>query len=153
MSAQGDFDFNHGDWLVTNRRLKQRGVGSGDWEVFQSFEKAQLLMGGTVSIDESDFPSKGFRGMSLRLYEPANDRWAIYWINSSDGILQPPVFGRFENGVGVFEGDDSDGGRTVKVRFEWSRTDTATPRWSQAFSYDAGANWETNWIMEFSRPE
>ena len=67
MSAAHDFDFNHGDWDVTNRRLKVRGVGSDDWEVFPSFETAQLLMDGAVSIDESDFPTKGFRGMTLRL--------------------------------------------------------------------------------------
>lgn len=152
MSSSHDFDFNHGDWEVTNRRLKARGVGSDEWEVFPSFETAQLLMGGTVSIDESDFPTKGFKGMSLRLYEPAQDRWAIYWINSTDGVLQPPVYGRFENGEGTFAGDDEDGGRPVQVVFTWSGTDTATPRWSQAFSYDGGQTWETNWIMEFRRP-
>ena len=152
MSAAHDFDFNHGDWDVTNRRLKVRGVRSDDWEVFPSFETAQLLMGGTVSIDESDFPTKGFNGMTLRLYQPAEDRWAIYWINSKDGKLQPPVYGRFENGQGVFAGDDLDDGRPVKVLFDWSGTDTDTPRWSQAFSYDGGATWETNWIMEFRRP-
>ena len=153
MSSARDFDFNHGDWEVTNRRLKARGVGSDEWEVFPSFETAQLLMGGMVSIDESDFPTRGFRGMTLRLYESAQDRWAIYWINSKDGVLQPPVYGRFTDGKGVFAGDDTDDGRPVKVLFDWSGTDTATPRWSQAFSYDDGQTWETNWIMEFRRPE
>jgi hypothetical protein len=152
MSSAHDFDFNHGDWDVTNRRLKVRGVGSDDWEVFPSYEKAQVLMGGMVSIDESDFPTRGFKGMTLRLYDPAQDRWAIYWINSKDGQLQPPVYGRFENGKGVFTGDDLDDGRPVKVVFDWSGTDTDTPRWSQAFSYDGGQTWETNWIMEFRRP-
>lgn len=151
--AAHDFDFNHGDWIVTNTRLKERGTGSHEWEVFTSYEKAQLWMGGMVSIDESDFPTKGFRGMSLRTYNPHKDEWAIYWINSADGILQPPVFGRFEKGEGTFAGDDMDGGRPVKVKFHWSRTDTESPRWSQAFSYDGGKTWETNWIMEFARPE
>ena len=152
MSSAHDFDFNHGDWDVTNRRLKVRGVGSDDWDVFPSYEKAQVLMGGMVSIDESDFPTKGFKGMTLRLYDPAQNQWAIYWINSKDGQLQPPVYGRFENGRGVFAGDDFDDGTPVKVLFDWSGTDTETPRWSQAFSYDDGATWETNWIMEFRRP-
>jgi hypothetical protein len=26
-----------------------------------------------------------------------------------------------------------------------------SPRWEQAFSADGGANWETNWIMNFTR--
>ena len=48
-------------------------------------------------------------------------------------------------------GDDTDGEKPIKVRFEWTGTDTATPRWSQAFSYDGGRTWETNWIMDFRR--
>lgn len=152
MTSAHDFDFNHGDWEVTNRRLKQRGVSSDDWEVFPSHEVAQLWMGGMVSIDESEFPTKGFKGMTLRLYNPLKDEWAIYWINSSDGVLQPPVFGRFKDGHGVFAGEDMDGEKPVKVLFDWCRTDTDCPRWSQAFSYDDGKTWETNWIMEFKRP-
>ena len=150
--AAHDFDFNHGDWVVTNRRLKERNAGCQEWEEFTSFETAQLMLGGMVSVDESDFPTKGFKGMSLRLYNPMRDEWAIYWINSADGVLQPPVFGRFDNGHGVFAGEDMDGDRPVKVMFDWSRTDTDSPRWSQAFSYDGGETWETNWIMEFHRP-
>lgn len=152
MAATHDFDFMDGDWDVTNRRLKVRGGGSEDWDVFPSFQRAQLLMGGTVSVDESDFSTRGFKGMTLRLYDPAKDQWAIYWISSKDGLLQPPVFGRFTDGRGVFAGDDVDEGRPIKVLFDWSGTDTDTPRWSQAFSYDDGKTWETNWIMEFRRP-
>lgn len=147
------FAFNHGDWVVSNRRLKARGVGSTEWDVFTSYETAQLLLGGMVSVDESDFPTRGFKGMTLRIYNPARDEWAIYWINSEKGVLEPPVFGRFEGGRGSFAGDDMDGDRPVKVLFDWSGTDTETPRWSQAFSYDGGETWETNWIMEFRRPE
>jgi hypothetical protein len=33
----------------------------------------------------------------------------------------------------------------------WSRTDTETPRWEQAFSLDEGKTWETNWIMDATR--
>ena len=60
--AAHDFDFNHGDWVVTNRRLKERDAGCQEWEEFTSFETAQLMMGGMVSVDESDFPTKGFKG-------------------------------------------------------------------------------------------
>lgn len=151
MSAH-DFDFNTGDWVVTNRTLKVRGGGSDDWDEFTSYQTSQVLMGGLVSIDEADFRSKGFRGMTFRHYEPAKDQWSIYWISTTDGVLQPPVRGRFKDGRGVFAGDDMDGDRPIKVLFDWSATDTPTPRWSQAFSYDGGETWETNWVMEFARP-
>lgn len=150
--SRNGFDFNQGEWRVGHRRLKVRGAGSNDWAEFETRTFSQVLMGGMVSIDETDFSESGFKGMSLRLYDPSEDRWAIYWINSTDGVLQPPVFGRFKDGVGVFEGDDKDGARPVKVRFEWRGTDTSEPKWSQAFSYDGGESWEVNWQMTFRRP-
>jgi hypothetical protein len=39
------------------------------------------------------------------------------------------------------------------VRFLWSRTAAPSPRWEQAFSADGGVSWETNWIMDFTRPD
>lgn len=150
--AAHDFDFLTGEWEVTNRRLKRRGVGSTEWDTFPSHETCQLLMGGMISIDVATFPTKGFQGTTVRLYEPAKDRWAAYWINSRDGLLQPPVYGRFVDGKGAFAGDDMDEGRPIKVLFDWTATDPEAPRWSQAFSYDGGKTWETNWIMEFRRP-
>ncbi|MDF2997824.1 MAG: hypothetical protein K0R27_3461 [Xanthobacteraceae bacterium] len=151
-TALQDFEFNQGEWIVEHRRLQERGKGSDTWNEFETRTHAQLLMGGSVSIDETDFAHSGFKGMTLRVYDPIQDRWAIYWINSTDGVLQPPVYGRFHEGLGIFEGDDLDGERPIKVRFEWDARSPATPRWSQAFSYDAGTNWEVNWIMNFRRP-
>ncbi|WP_171981925.1 hypothetical protein [Brevundimonas sp. LM2] len=46
-----------------------------------------------------------------------------------------------------------NGDRPVVARFTWSDIGPASARWSQAFSYDDGATWETNWVMVFSRVE
>lgn len=151
-TALNDFGFNHGEWIVAHQRLRERGAGCTDWAGFETRTDAQLLMGGAVSVDVTAFPASGSSGMSLRVYDPTQDRWAIYWINSSDGVLQPPVFGRFDGTTGIFEGEDTDAGRPVRVRFEWDVTDPHTPRWTQAFSYDGGSSWEVNWIMSFRRP-
>jgi hypothetical protein len=152
LTARNDFDFNHGKWVVAHRRLKERGVACQDWLEFETHSDAYLLMDGAVSIDEMEFPASGFRGMSVRLYQPQEDRWAIYWIESRNGMLQPPVYGRFEGGLGVFCGEDRDGDRPVIVRFNWDARDPSLPRWSQAFSYDGGTSWEVNWFMNFRRP-
>ena len=58
--------------------------------------------------------------------------------------------GRFEGDTERFEGDDSDGGRAIKVRFLWERGD-GSPRWEQSFSYNSGLTWELNWVMAFHR--
>ncbi|MEX2152143.1 MAG: hypothetical protein WD825_02330 [Gemmatimonadaceae bacterium] len=42
-------------------------------------------------------------------------------------------------------------GKPIRVRFEWSGMTRAACRWEQAFSVDAGASWEPNWTMAFTR--
>jgi len=151
ISGQHDFDFIAGVWNVHNRRLLQRGVGSDEWEEFPGINRGQLHLGSVVNTDEIEFPGKGWSGMTVRCFDLETQCWAIYWINSRSGRLCSPVHGRFDGNRGEFSGIDDDAGRPVQVRFVWTRIDATHARWEQAFSYDQGANWETNWIMEFSR--
>ncbi len=44
-----------------------------------------------------------------------------------------------------------EGGRAVRLRFLWHVQAGAGPRWEQAFSWDAGATWTTNWTMDLVR--
>lgn len=148
-----DFHFLYGRWSVRHRRLLERGAGCQAWDEFDGSVFCQGLMGGLANVEENDMPDRGFSGVALRCFDLARRQWAIYWVNNQTGELQPPVFGRFENGVGRFFGDDLDGGRPVKVRFIWEAGAPGSARWSQAFSYDGGESWETNWIMDFSRAE
>ena len=146
-----DFDFIAGRWTVVNHRLLQRGVGANAWETVPSTSAAQLLLGGVANVDEIVFPTKGWSGLTLRHFDIASRQWSIRWINSRDGRLQAPVVGGFDGDVGLFYGDDEDEGRPVKAVFRWTRQGEANARWEQAFSYDGGATWETNWVMEFAR--
>jgi len=146
-----DFDFFVGNWQSTNRRLRKRWVGSDDWETFPCTIRCESRMGGGVNIDEGVFPTKGWSGMTLRIFNQKTHQWALYWINSSTGELFPPVIGGFKGGdVGEFWGDDTDEGRPIKVVFRWTRLGPDAARWQQAFSLD-GKEWETNWIIEHRR--
>jgi len=145
-----DFDFFAGTWNVVNRRLKARWVGSTEWEEFPGTCRCALHMGGVVNVDENTFPTRGFSGMTVRLFDHAQRRWSIYWINSKRGVLEPPVHGGFNGDRGEFFGDDLDDGRPVKVRFLWTRRGPDAARWEQAFSLD-GQAWEWNWSMDFTR--
>jgi hypothetical protein len=105
-------------------------------------------------MDEADIalPGDRYRGMSLRTYDPDQDRWSIYWLDSRrPGFLFPPVAGGFDKGIGTFHGDDEHDGRAIRVRFLWSRITPQSARWEQAFSLDEGNSWETNWTMDFTR--
>lgn len=66
-------------------------------------------------------------------------------------MLLPPVVGKFDNGIGVFEGDDHIDGKPIRVRYTWSNIEAASARWEQAMSGDAGQNWAMNWRMDFRR--
>lgn len=148
--TQRDFDFLVGQWQVANRRLRRRHVGSDDWHTFSAVSRAWVLLDGVVNVDEIHFPSEGFSGCTLRTLDRAAHRWSIYWVNSTSGVLFPPVHGGFAGERGEFYGEDVDDGRPVQVRFVWTRLGPERARWEQAFALD-GVTWETNWIMEFSR--
>ncbi len=152
-----DFDFLvGGTWHVANRRLRQRHVGSTDWITFEHTSHAVTMMDGQISVDENVFASQGFTGVTFRSLDVAARRWAIYWINSRDGHVQPPVHGGWNGDRGEFRGDDEDDGRPVRVRFLWERLGPDAARWSQDFALidrDGAADgpWETNWVMELRR--
>jgi hypothetical protein len=150
--GRSDFDFLMGSWQVRNRRLHERLKGSMDWEEFDATNLARPLVGGIGNEDE--FVTEhdgGATCMSFRFFNPTSGQWSIYWINGHRGFLEPPVVGGFVGGEGIFSGADTHAGRAILVRYVWSRVQTPTPRWEQAFSADGGRTWETNWIMDFRR--
>ena len=146
-----DFDFLAGTWSIANRRLAKPLVGAEEWDEFPATTVARTFFGGAGSFDEVTFPTKGWSGVSFRLYDPARAEWSIYWANSRDGRLQPPVVGRFSEGRGEFYGDDTHEGAPIRVRYIWSRITPTSAQWEQAFSVDGGQTWETNWIMDLTR--
>jgi hypothetical protein len=150
----GDFDFQIGSWQVRHRRLKERLVGSDEWEEFDGTSDMRPILGGNGNVEDNvlHIPGGTYRAIALRSYDPAQDSWAIWWLDArSPHALDVPVIGRFENGVGHFYADDRLGDQPIRLRFIWSRTDTESPRWEQAMSADGGATWEVNWTMDFTR--
>jgi len=155
LSGLHDFDARVGRWQVHHRRLKERLAGSQEWVEFDGTQTMWKLLDGWANVDENVFkmPGGDYRGVSLRAYDPKTGQWAIWWLDGRNpfGELDPPVKGRFENGVGTFYADDTLRGKTIRVRFIWSRITPTSAHWEQAFSPDGGKTWETNWISDFRR--
>ncbi len=153
-AGERDFDFLIGHWNVRHRRLKQRLRGSDSWEEFGGSAHAQPMLDGQANVDDNllELPSGDYRALSIRSFDRASGRWAIWWLDArSPHALEKPVLGRFTNGVGTFETEDELDGRPIRVRFTWSDISPTSARWQQAFSDDAGVSWETNWVMDFER--
>ncbi|MEU6969830.1 hypothetical protein AB0A71_19190 [Kitasatospora aureofaciens] len=146
-----DFDFLYGTWDVANRRLTAPLSGGGAWEEFPGHSVIRPLFGGAGNIDEITFPTRGLRGVTLRLFDHETGQWAIHWSDSRTGRLDPPVTGGFTGDRGDFHGEDTLGGRPIRVHFTWYRLGPDSARWEQEFSADGGRSWELNWTMDFTR--
>jgi hypothetical protein len=142
----GDFNFLAGEWRISHKRLKSPGV----WDEFKGEATCWTVLGGVGSIEELRIPARNFSGMGVRLLDVKRRVWVDYWINSTSGVLTPPgLEGVFKNGAGIFESDDEDEGKPIKVRGVWDRITTKSCRWYQATSRDAGKSWEENWLMDW----
>jgi hypothetical protein len=152
IAMSDQFDFYVGTWEVHNRRLAKALVGSTEWEEFRGVSVARPIFGGAGNMDEIDFPTKGWSGLTIRLYDPEHDQWSLFWISSRGHTIEPPVVGRWDE-KREFVGycDDVYEGTPIRVRFTWSNISATTARWEQAFSTDGGETWETNWTMESQR--
>jgi hypothetical protein len=149
-----DFDFLYGKWKMPNHKLRKRLADSHDWDDFISCDEASPLPGGIGDTDYflSTF-WKDFVGVTVRTYDVKTGLWRIYWVDNtfSGGAIQPPVVGKFDGNVGIFEGPDTYDGRPIVVRYTWTRNPKGSKvvaKWEQAFSVDGGHSWETNWYNE-----
>jgi hypothetical protein len=151
-AMDNSFDFFVGTWTSRQRRLRQVLAGCEDWYEFPGTTRCWSVLDGAGNFDEVTFPTLGFSGVTLRLYDKDRDEWSLYWASSRTGMSLPPVVGRFgAGGRGVFTAEEEYEGAPIVVRFLWSEITATSCRWEQAFSTDGGATWETNWIADFSR--
>ena len=155
LSGVDDFDFELGSWRVHHRVLKLQPDGTQQWLQYDGTSRNHAIMDGLVNIEDNVFhtPDGTRGGVAIRAYDRSNGTWAIWWIDGRNphGPMDPPVVGRFVDGVGTFYSDGMLDGKPVRTRFIWSHITPRSARWEQAFSYDAGRTWQVNWIMAFER--
>lgn len=152
-----DFDFLAGRWRIANRRIEDPlGEGPRAWLEFSATGISTPILGGLGNHDTYSAPAfpgrPGFEGFTLRLFDPTDRVWRIWWASSAGGgHLDTPVVGRFVDGQGRFECDDVVGNTPVVVRYVWNEITTDSARWEQSFSEDGGRTFEVNWVMSLTR--
>jgi hypothetical protein len=151
-SSPNDFDFLVGKWKMHNRHLNKRLADCKDWTEFDSSDENMKILNDTADMDTystTEFPGqegKLFQGLTIRLFNPKTRLWSLYWVASNTGVIDPPVVGSFENGVGHFFGKDTLNGKLIIVMFRWDARNKDRPAWGQAFSPDNGKTWEWNFF-------
>lgn len=151
-SSKNDFDFLHGSWTVHNRKLRSRLTNSNDWAEFESRCECGPILNGFANQDffHASVDGENFEATTVRLFDPKTRLWSIYWADSKNLVMDVPMVGSFEDDVGIFLARDNWEGKPVTVKFRWDKSDPDLPTWSQAFSEDDGATWESNWYMTFT---
>lgn len=152
-----DFDFFHGSWITKNRRRTnalyrdQEGI----WQEFTSTLTCTPYLDGRANIDdfEGTLPDGEHRkGLGLRSFDEATGLWSIMWLDNRNPPDLSAVVGKFTDGIGLFYQEmESLDGFPMRVRFLWDNITANTARWQQAFSFDGGETWDTNWIAEHTR--
>jgi hypothetical protein len=147
------FDFLHGSWKVIHRKRRKRLAGDSDWFDFPGDLTVGPILAGLGNFDDNRLadPGGAYQAHSLRIFNPATGLWSIWWLDSRFPALDAPVVGRFDGAKGSFFVDDNLDGRPIRVRTTYESLGDRTAQWTQAFSPDAGASWEVNWIMDFTR--
>jgi hypothetical protein len=149
-----DFDFLIGDWKARLRQLKKPLTGSTTWVEFEGISRTKKLLDTDANFEEFAVKSldgkESKKGQALRLYNPKTREWTIFLVDADKGLLpMPPVIGGFRNGVGEFLSQEPWEGRTILVRYQWSRR-SGLPHFEQSFSADGGRTWEANWILDLT---
>jgi hypothetical protein len=151
-----DFDFELGTWKIHLKRLVHPLTGSTTWVEFDGTSVTRKVWDGRADLEEfeTDSPAGGhIEGMTLRLYDPQTHQWSLFWATSKSGTMGPPTIGEFKDGRGEFYDTEPSGpnGKSILVRFIWSKTNTNSPHFEQSFSEDGGKTWEVNWITDQTR--
>jgi hypothetical protein len=151
--GQHDFDFELGHWTIHLKRLVHPLTGSSAWVEFDGTSVTRKVWDGLAQIEqfETDGAAGHIEGLTLRTYNPQSHQWRLYWANAKDGILLVPQIGEFKNGQGEFYAQDTLNGKSIFIRFIWSKTNSNTPHFEQSFSDDGGKTWEVNWITDQTR--
>jgi hypothetical protein len=146
-SSQTDFDFLIGKWTLKHEKLRTRLNNCKDWDEFETtVEDFRILEGvGNMDVGKAIFNGKPWEGRTIRIFNPSTKLWSLYWVASDRGVMDPPVVGSFENGIGHFFTKDTYKGAPIIMMFRWDARDKEHPVWSQAFSPDNGKTWEWNW--------
>lgn len=163
MSGANDFDFLVGRWNIVNKRKTGKSFWADHepeqeamWEEFSAVDLIEKDLDGRAIIEHYEatlLSGENVKGLSVKAFDPTTHLWSIIWIDTRQ---EPddfrPLTGTFQDGIGTFlQVIETPDGRPLHVRYIWDHITSNEARWQQAFSFDGGTAWNTNFIMQFTR--
>jgi hypothetical protein len=144
------FDYQFGAWRVHVSRLLDPGGSSPRWARYEGTHVVTPLLGGGANIGvlEVTGPTGSIEGLQLRTYDPSTEQWRLSFASGSDGVVQPPAVGRFEDNQVLFLDSTRIGGRPARVRTVVTRLAERTYRDVISYSTD-GSTWHPFWIASY----
>lgn len=143
------FDYQFGAWRVHVSRLLDPGGSSPRWVRYDGTHVVTPLLGGAnIGVLEVTGPTGTIEGLQLRTYDPSREQWRLSFASGSDGVVQPPSVGRFENKQGLFLDNMRIGGRPARERTVVTRLAENTYRDVISYSTD-GSAWHPFWIASY----
>ncbi len=151
-SPANALDYQFGAWRVHVSRLVDPGSPHQHWAQYDGTHVVTPLLNGRANIGVLEIagPAGSIEGLQLRTFDPSTARWKLWFANGSDGEVQAPSTGRFENGQGVFFDSTRIGGRPARVRTVSTRLTEATYQDVTSYSID-GNTWHTSWIASYMK--
>lgn len=148
VDQQHAFDFHFGTWRT---HILSRASAT-KWVKMTGTVIDQPLWGGKANLEKIEASGSGghFQGLTLFLYNPKSGQWSQQFASSSDGIMDNPVYGKFENGRGVFYGWSGDSQKILE-RDTWSNMTPSSYHFEIASSADGGKTWVKEFIAQLAR--
>jgi hypothetical protein len=146
------FDYQFGAWRVHVSRLLDPGGASPHWAQYDGTHVVTPLFEGSANIGVLEIagPTGSIEGLQLRTFDPSSRKWKLSFASASNGEVQAPSIGRFENDRGVFLGSTQIGGREARVRTVTTPLTETTYRDVISYSTDGGV-WHALWIASYAK--
>jgi hypothetical protein len=87
-SGARDFDFLEREWVIRDRRLRERLKGSNDWVEFETPMMMQPILGGLGNIDQCRITD----GLSSKVFRCGCSTWPMACGASIGSIVRARVF-------------------------------------------------------------
>lgn len=141
-----DFDFDVGVWKThIVRRLHPLTTSNETIELNGTVTVRKFWDGrGQLEEIEADSAKGHWEGMTVFLYDRQAHQWSMNFANSSQGKLNPPIIGSFENGRAELIEQDTLDGRSILVRSVWSDIKPTSHTYQESYSADGGRTWDVS---------